>query len=147
MSELLLVVEISGRRVAFLSSDVRSVIELEGLTPVPRAPAHVAGMATLRSGLLTVIDCTTAIGLDSNADKAGGGHAAVVEVRGHPYALRVDRVVDVTQGSSPLTPPRADLGAGWPHVTLGIVETQALGPLLVVDPEAVVAGPQLADAA
>lgn len=138
MSTLLLVVEIAGRRVALLSDDVRSVIELDAVTPIPRAPDHVAGLATLRSGLLTVIDCARVVGLSGHAARLPA-HAAVVEIDGHTYALRVDRVEDVTPVEQPIMPARFDLGAGWARIALGMAET-ASGPMLVVNPAALVAG-------
>ena len=56
MAELLLIVRLAGRRVAFPAAEVEAVVELEGLTPVPRAAGHVAGLSALRSRVLTVID-------------------------------------------------------------------------------------------
>ena len=53
MRELLLVVTIADKRVALRAADVHSVIELEMLTPVPRAAGHVPGgpgAATLAPG-------------------------------------------------------------------------------------------------
>ena len=42
MNELLLIVSIAGSRVALPAAAVESVVELESLIPVPRAPAHFA---------------------------------------------------------------------------------------------------------
>ena len=57
MSSLLLIVTIAGERVALSAGAVESVVELDTLIQVPRAPPHVAGLSTLRSRVLTVIDC------------------------------------------------------------------------------------------
>ena len=57
MNQLLLIVNIAGQMVALRADDVQSVIELDSLIAVPRAPAHIAGLSALRSRLLTVIDC------------------------------------------------------------------------------------------
>ena len=43
MNQLLLIVSIAGSRVALPAAAVESVVELEALIPVPRAPAHIAG--------------------------------------------------------------------------------------------------------
>ena len=56
MNELLLIVSIAGSRVALPAVAVESVVELEALIPVPRAPEHLAGLSALRSRVLTVID-------------------------------------------------------------------------------------------
>ena len=42
MNELLLIVSIAGSRVALPAAAVESVVELDALIPVPRAPAHGA---------------------------------------------------------------------------------------------------------
>ena len=54
MNELLLIVSIAGSRVALPASAVESVVELDALIAVPRAPDHVAGLSALRSRVLTV---------------------------------------------------------------------------------------------
>ena len=47
MNGLLLIIKLAGERVAIAASEVESVVEIEGLTPVPRAASHVAGLAAL----------------------------------------------------------------------------------------------------
>ena len=144
MNELLLIVTIAGQRVALRAREVQSVIELEGLTPVPRAPGHVAGLSALRSRVLTVIDCRRSLELAPEAtgeDEGGASHAAVVEHDGHSYALLVDGVDDVTDALSDTSPVRASLHRGWARMTQGMVET-ADGPLLLIDIAAMIAGPE-----
>lgn len=144
--ELLLIVAIAGQRVVLRAAEVRSVIEIEALTPVPRAAAHVAGLAALRSRVLTAIDCRRALELPAADDPGGGTPAAVVEHEGHGYALLVDAVEDVTEALSAPLPVRARLAAGWRRVSPGMVET-AQGPLLLVEVGALVAGPATSRAA
>ena len=116
-------------------------MELEALIPVPRAPNHVAGLSALRSRVLTVIDCQRSLELGSTNLVDGDLHeAAVVELDGHHYALTVDAVEDVVEALSDPSPVRAAMCAGWERVSLGMVETEE-GPLLLVDINALVAGP------
>lgn len=140
MTELLLVASIAGRRIAMRAADVHSVIELDSLTPVPRAPVHVAGLSALRSRVLTVIDCRTSLELARVPLDEGKPQAAVVEVEGHLYALLVDGVEDVVEARSGCTPLRTRLGGGWDRTALGMVEADN-GPLLLLDVARVVAGP------
>ena len=139
MNELLLIVSVAGGRVAFPAAKVESVVELDALSPVPRAPAHVAGLSALRSRVLTVIDCQRSLELGST-DLSGLREAAVVEIEGHHYALTVDAVEDVVEALSDPVPVRAAMGAGWERVGLGMIETEE-GPLLLVDIDALIAGP------
>ena len=61
MAELLLIARLAGRRVAFPAAEVEAVVELEGMSPAPRAAPHVAGLSALRSRVLTVIDGLAAL--------------------------------------------------------------------------------------
>ena len=141
MNELLLIVSIAGSRVALPAAAVESVVELEALIAVPRAPDHLAGLSALRSRVLTVIDCQRSLELGTTELNDGNLHeAAVVELDGHHYALTVDAVEDVVEALSEPSPVRAAMGAGWERVSKGMVETEE-GPLLLVDIAAIVAGP------
>jgi purine-binding chemotaxis protein CheW len=141
MNELLLIVSIAGSRVALPAADVESVVEIDTLIPVPRAPSHLAGLSALRSRVLTVIDCQRSLELGSTDLTDGELHeAAVVEVDGHHYALTVDAVEDVVEALSAPAPIRAAMGDGWERASKGMVETEE-GPILLVDIAAVIAGP------
>lgn len=144
MSSLLLLTRIGGRPAAFRAEDVSSIIELTGITPVPRAPDFVAGLAALRSRALTVIDSRKALAL-SGTPREADVRAPVVEVGGHAYALLVDRVDDVVAAVGEPTPPPATLGPAWAPVARGMIETAA-GPAVLVEVAALVAGPQRAAA-
>lgn len=139
MSNLLLIVRLAGERVALPAEEVEAVVEIEGITPVPRAAGHVAGLTALRSRVLTVIDCAAA--LQAGAPHCQTKDAVVVVADGHPYALLVDGVEDVVEASGEARPIRTALGGGWKRVTRGTVD--ALGDLLLlVDPGALIAGPE-----
>jgi purine-binding chemotaxis protein CheW len=144
MGELFLIAEIGGRRAAIASAEVQSVIEVGHVAPVPRAPAFVAGLTALRSRALTVIDARRALGIAGTAPD-GDGRAVVCAVDGHPYAIVVDRVEDVVEAICTADRPEADLGPAWERVTRGLVETR-IGPALVIDLPAIVAGPESAAA-
>ena len=142
MNELLLIVTIAGSRVALSADQVESVVELDTLIPVPRAPAHLAGLSALRSRVLTVIDCKRSLELGTTEVNAKSGlrEAAVIELDSHHFALTVDAVEDVVEALSDPTPVRAAMGPGWERVSRGMVETEE-GPLLLVDVAALIAGP------
>jgi purine-binding chemotaxis protein CheW len=139
MNELLLVVTIGGERVALPAAAVESVVELDTLIPVPRAPQHIAGLSALRSRVLTVVDCMRSLNLGETDCSDGIREAAVVELDGHHYALLVDLVEDVVEAVSEPQPIRAAMGEGWERVSLGMIETEN-GPLLLVDVGALIAG-------
>ena len=138
MAELLLIARLAGRRIAFPAAEVEAVVELEGLSPAPRALPHVAGLSALRSRVLTVIDSLAA--LEAGQTESAVRDAIVVTSGGHTYALLVEEVEDVIEASAPPAPAKASLGAGWDRVALGMVEAEG-ELLLLVDPHQIIAGP------
>ena len=83
MSELVLVFTLDGRRAALPTDFVHSVVELDGVTPIPHAPRFVMGLSALRSHSLTVIDAAAALGIVSRPVEVEGARAAIVELAGH----------------------------------------------------------------
>src|SRR4051812_14587253 len=138
MAELLLIARLAGRRVAFPASSIEAVVELEGITPAPCAAPHVAGLAALRSRVLTVIDGLAA--LDLGRAGTQGRDAVVIPCEGHTYALLVEEVEDVIAADAPPVPLAAPVGAGWDRVAIGTVEIGA-ALFLLVDPYLLIAGP------
>lgn len=138
-SELLLIVTIAGERVTIPAADVESVVELEALVPVPRTAPHVAGLAALRSRVLTVIDCFASLELSSTNDQSLR-EAIIVEADGHPYALLVDSVEDVVEVSGDVRPVRTSLKGGWRRVARGMIEVDG-DLLLLIDTQALLSGP------
>lgn len=143
--DLLVIARIAGRACALSALDVKSVIEIGTITPIPRTPAWIAGITALRSQALTVIDCRRAIGLGAGS---GDGEtiwptdhrAAVVSEGGHSYALLVDAIEDITTAASEAGQVPGGFGPEWSRVANGMVETMA-GPALLVDLAALLAGP------
>jgi purine-binding chemotaxis protein CheW len=138
MAELLLIARLGGRRIAFPASSIEAVVELEGITPAPCAAPHVAGLAALRSRVLTVIDGLAALDLGSAG--ASGRDAVVIPCEGHTYALIVEEVEDVIEADAAPVPLAAPVGAGWDRVAIGTVEVGA-ALFLLVDPYLLIAGP------
>lgn len=136
---LVLIVRLGGQRVAIRADAVSSVVELDEIAPVPRAAAHVAGLAALRSRVLTVIDTYRAVGLTPPGND--GREAVVVELDGHHYALTVDSVDDVVEATGDGSATRTPLKGGWARIAGGTVEADG-DMLLLIDVAALIAGPQ-----
>lgn len=139
MADLLLVVTLAGKRIALPASKVEAVVELEGVTPAPCAATHVAGLSSLRSRVLTVIDGLAALDF-GRAEPAVLTNAIIIPFGGHPYALLVDGVEDVVEASAAPLAVGAPLGSGWDRVATGMVEADS-ELLLCVDPHLLIAGP------
>jgi purine-binding chemotaxis protein CheW len=143
MADLLLIVRIAGERVAIPTAEVESVVEIGAGTPVPRAAPHVAGLAALRSRVLTVIDCHAS--LRPGEPMPAIRDAMVVVADGPPYALLVDGVEDVVEASGDPGPLPAALGGGWARIGRAMVEAGD-ELLLQVDVGALIEGPPAAAA-
>jgi purine-binding chemotaxis protein CheW len=146
MNEMLLVVVLAGRRAVLPAIVVNSVIELAEVTPVPRAGAHVTGLAALRSRPLTLIDCALSLGAGREPTDPGTCRAVVVEHEGHLYGLLVEAADDIVAALGEPGPLGADPGPGWSRIATGRVETEA-GALPFLDIAALIAGPDEALAA
>jgi purine-binding chemotaxis protein CheW len=142
MATLLLIVRLAGERVAFPAAEVEAVVEIDFIVPAPGAPPHVAGLAALRSRVLTVLDCPAALGLD--AGEAPRRDAVVAVVDGHPYALLVEAVEDVIEADAEPVPLPVRTAALWRRAAKAMVPAGG-ELLLLVDVGALIAG--CADAA
>lgn len=140
-SGLFLIAHIAGRTVAIDSQQVESVVDIPSVTPVPRAPALVLGLAALRSRVVTVID--TRIALDLPRDNVAS-RAVIVLVDGHHYAMLVDALDDVSDFTLQPLSNGVPLDPTWRAIALGIVERDG-EPVLAVDLAALI--PALAVAA
>ncbi|WP_043835496.1 chemotaxis protein CheW [Muricoccus aerilatus] len=87
---------------------VRDILGSQAITPIPLAPAEVAGGLNLRGRIVTAVDLRRRLGLP--AREAGGPlpMSVVVEGGGELYALLADSVGDV------LALPEAGLASNPP---------------------------------
>ena len=133
MEALYLIATIAGQPVAITADRVDSVVDVAAIAPVPLAPAHVAGLAALRSRVITMIDPATALGLRAPAERVSAGRAVVMAEGGHQFGVLVDAVEDVTMIEAIPHPVRAPLGDGWAKVALGTIDHDGQS-LLLIDP-------------
>ncbi|BDI60296.1 chemotaxis protein CheW [Qipengyuania nanhaisediminis] len=145
MNDLLVMAQIAGRRCAFRAHDVSSVIEIGHIAPAPRTPPFIAGITAMRSQALTVIDCRLALGFDAEAF-ALDERAIVVAVDGHSYALIIDMIEDIASGLAEPESVPGGFGGEWTRVASGMIETR-IGPALLIDLPALIAGPETIGAA
>ncbi|WP_298689448.1 chemotaxis protein CheW [uncultured Sphingomonas sp.] len=139
MDSLKLIARIADQEVAIATSLIESVVEVEAITRVPLAAPHIAGLAALRSRVLTIIDTYAALEI-GHSPREGILQAVVVTIDHHLYGLLVDEVVDVAAIASEPDLLHAGLSRGWAHAALGLVEHNGKA-LLELDPARIVAGP------
>ena len=139
MEKLYLLATVAGQSIAIRAAAVESVVEIESIAPVPLAAPHVAGLAALRSKVLTIVCCERALGFEPQK-RAGSKRAIVVEIDGHPYGLLVNTIEEARVIDAEPVPVRARLDRGWARVALGLLDLDGEA-ILLVDPARLVEGP------
>ena len=137
MAELFLIAELAGRRVAFPSADVESVVDIGVIVPVPRSERHVRGLAALRSRVVTVIDTRAALGLEPGPQDAM--RAVITIVDGHHYAVLVDALDDVAPFELMPLSTGLVLDKGWRLIGRGLVERDG-EPILAIALDSLIPG-------
>ena len=137
MSEqLYLIAHIAGQSVAIDANQVESVVDIGNVVAVPRADAHVRGLAALRSRVVTVIDTRAALGLEPGE---GVGRAVITPVDGHHYAMLVDALDDVAPFEPHPLASGVPLSGMWQKAGRGLIERDG-EPILTIDLAALVPG-------
>lgn len=136
---LYLIVLLAGQRVALPADTVDSVVEIEHMTPVPLAARHIAGLAALRSRVLTIIDSVAALDPGATAGDQPQ-QTVVVTLDGHLYGLQVSAVEDVVEAPAAVQPLRGTVSPGWARVAHGMIEIEG-NTLLLLDPATLIAAP------
>ncbi len=130
MTETLhLIARIAGRAVAIPADQVDSVVDLSVITPVPMAALGVAGLAALRSRVVTVIDPCVEFG--AAPDERELRRAIVTRVDGHAYAILVQTLEDVASYRVDALPAGLALGS-WAGPGHALIERDG-EPVLVID--------------
>ncbi len=118
--ELFLLADVDGTSVAIDACRVTMVAPIGQYRPVPRAPAGVLGLVTLRSRVVTLIDC----GFVATGKRTAftPQHVMVMtEVDGFPYGLLVDSVRDVRSLPAPRPSP-IGLAPGWQALIDAVID-------------------------
>ncbi len=120
-------------------SHVQEIIRVpEVLTPVPRAPEFIEGLANLRGLVLPVVDLRVRFGLE-RAERCEAQRIVVLDVEGARTGFIVDGVSEVRRVERGALEPAPELSEEQARVIRGVVRVEGRGRLvLVVDPEALV---------
>lgn len=88
---------LGGEEYAVAIGLVREVIRSPPVTEVPRAPAHVLGVVTVRGEIVTVVDPRRRLGLPPGGPAEGERKIVIVDPGDGPCGLVVDRVAHVVR--------------------------------------------------
>ena len=91
-------------------SQVREIIRVSHITPLPRSPAFIKGVANIRGQVVTIIDLAERLSLPSQAKE---GRIIVMEFKGNTVGVMVDAVSEVLQlPPADIQPPTLVTGSG-----------------------------------
>ncbi len=90
----MLAFEVGGRRGAIPAGDVREIVRMVQVAPLPGAPVGVDGAITVRGAAVPVVDLGNALGLAPRPVDPDE-HLILVDVAGRLAALRVDRALEL----------------------------------------------------
>lgn len=140
MEQLYLVAEADGAPFAIPADTIGSVITASEVIPVPLAAPMVAGLAALRSNVITVIDTIAAID-GRPASVEAGQSLIVVKVDDFLYGLAVDEIHDVCECPEPPEKLGAAFEPGWRRISTGVIDVEGRS-MVVIDPAALISSPQ-----
>jgi purine-binding chemotaxis protein CheW len=88
-----LVVEVAGARYGLPLDAVREVVRVPEVAEVPRAPAHVLGVAMVRGRAVAILDARRLAGTPAGAPASAAARVVLLERAGETLGIRVDRVL------------------------------------------------------
>lgn len=127
---LFLFASIGGAPIAVKAHAIEAVVRLGEITPVPLAPAHVRGMAALRSRVLTIIDLEARI-FGALAERKAAGLCIVADFAPHSYGFLIDTVKDICQVPEGVQPVRGRIDPCWQSFASGFVDYEGQSHLLL----------------
>jgi purine-binding chemotaxis protein CheW len=114
---------VDGRTLGVDVARVREVTRAREITPVPLAPAGVAGLMNLRGEIVTAVDLRVRLGLPPLGPEASPMH--VVLSGAEPVSLLVDEVADVVEvDEDALELPPVALGGNAGRLIVGAYQRE-----------------------
>jgi purine-binding chemotaxis protein CheW len=96
---------VRGEPYALPLAELREVIRVERITPIPRAPAHARGLTSVRGRLVPVIDAAIALG-GAPCPTGGAARILIVHHDHRPLGILVEEVAGLVVASDETAPPR-----------------------------------------
>jgi len=102
----LVIFRLAGEEFGLDISQVREIIRMQDITPMPQAPEFIEGVINLRGQIIAVMDLANRFGLKSS-ERTEKARIVVSEVKDNTVGLIVDEVPEVlriSEGSVDPTP-------------------------------------------
>jgi purine-binding chemotaxis protein CheW len=119
---------------------VREFVHLRGLTPVPCAPAHVAGNVSLRGEILTVVDIRSMLGVPQSIPAEEVAVLFAADMQFGLLAEAIEDVVSISTSDISLAPSGGSSGGA--DICPGVASIDQ-GFASLIDPERMITALQL----
>ncbi|HCF61339.1 MAG TPA: chemotaxis protein CheW [Myxococcales bacterium] len=102
---------LAGEEYAVELELVREIVKVPAITEVPRAPAEITGIMSLRGEVMPVFDLRKRLGLPATAEPSRRARVVIVDLGNGPAGVQVDGVHQVVRlKPSTIEPPPPGLG-------------------------------------
>lgn len=117
----LLLLRVAGQTYALHLEAVDRVLRMSAVTPLPGAPAAVAGVINIRGELITTVSIRRRLGLAHRSAAAADG-LVLAHARGRRIAIVVESVLGVVECAADAVVGCNDIGRGIRHIE-GVLKT------------------------
>lgn len=94
--EQLVVFQLGGEEYGVAIGEVREIVKMTDITPIPNSPEFIQGIINLRGKIVVVIDLEKRFGLiRSKEAQAAWKHIMIAEMPGGTFGVMVDEVTEV----------------------------------------------------
>jgi len=122
--EQLVVFELAGESYGVDIGAVNTIIRMQEITHVPRAPAFVEGVINLRGSIIPVLDLRKRFGLNAY-EETKASRIVVVETAGGAFGLIVDAVTETLSLSREvIEPPSSIVATADSHYLRGVAKLE-----------------------
>jgi len=124
--------EVNGNVLAIDVLQIREIVRLQQVTPLPQAPALIEGVIDLRQRVIPVVDLGRALG-GAAIEQTARARIVVLEMDDLVLGLRVGAAIDVLSLESQTVepPPQLAMQAGYEAVR-AVVRRPGGSPVLVI---------------
>jgi purine-binding chemotaxis protein CheW len=93
--EQVVVFELDHEEYGVKITDIKEIIKVPEITPIPDAPDYVKGILNLRGGIVVVIDLEKRIHLVQSAEVKEKKHIIIAELDKNIFGIEIDQVLEV----------------------------------------------------
>ena len=104
----LVIFGLAGEEFGIDISQVREIIRMQDITPMPKAPKFIEGVINLRGQIIAVMDLANRFGL-TLSDRTEKARIVVIEVKDNTVGLIVDEVPEVLRISEDSIDPTPEM--------------------------------------